>query len=190
MCVSPVPRGCPAPPPPPVPAAGRARRTRRQGWQGCAGRHSRARLSDRAGGSRGGPGRDVWRQRGRLSVLSAVGGEQTGGGRVPGVPQAAGAPGTGSARKGESPGEVHSEGRCPGDPEFWQTENLGDPESSEAGIPGDQDSSETGNPGDPESLEAGSPGARKYRGSGVLGSGEPSAPETGGAALPPSSRSR
>lgn len=101
----PLPRGCPAPPPPPVPAVGRARRTRRQGWQGCAGRHSQARLSDRAGGSSGGTGREGRRQRGRLSVLSAAGGEQTGGGRALGVPQAAGDPGTGSAWKGERPGE-------------------------------------------------------------------------------------
>lgn len=171
----PPPRGCPAPPPPPVPEVGRARRTRRQGWQGCAGRHSRARLSDRAGGSSGGPGRDGRRQRGRLSVLSAAGGEQKGGGRAPGVPQAAGAPGTGSAWKGENPGEsrggvlgreVYSEGRCLGDSESWQTGSLGDSESSEAGIPGDRESSETGSPGDPESLEAGSPGAQEVSGIG------------------------
>lgn len=165
--------GMPGPAAPALPEVGSARRTRRQGWQGCAGRHSRARLSDSAGGSSGGPGREGRRQWGRLSVLSAAGGEQTGG-AVRWGPAGSRSPGDWGCLEGGEPRVVP--GRC--------TRKGGAPGIQSPGTPG---ASVIRSPRKREPLgigssrkqgapairslwrKRGSPGARKLRGSGVLG---------------------
>lgn len=155
--------GGPAPPSLPVPAAGRARRTRRQGWQGCEGRHRRALLSARAGGfSGGGPGRAGQRQRGRLSVLSAVGGGKSRERRP-----CAGGPTDRRHREPPGPGVLGRGGEAPGKGE---TRRLG---VSGGGSSAHREPRRRGVLGRGEPWEGGDPGRGELCTSGPLGTGSP-----------------